>query len=287
MRNIIPNYNFGKCLKYMYSLNEVDTDKRGWADSVASDMFDTGILTYNSTDDAKNIDARRKQKYSVKKSLQNHIDKMSAEDISVQWLSIYCNYFNCSADYFMGYIEKPTYNLTDINKITGLSVEAITALEVLKSDVENSDIFYNIELETLNFILKSIYKKQIRQKNAIGFTESILHFIGLYLCSDEIVKEKAATIQYKYADKNFGFFKVGDSINGHVVQSINVKYNNTKININDSEKISVLNINNNQHYALNVSRLFKTHAFDGIREKLIELSNEWREENQKSNHIKY
>ena len=37
----------------------------------------------------------------------------------------------------MGYIEKPTYALTDINEKTGLSVEAITALELLKSDTEN------------------------------------------------------------------------------------------------------------------------------------------------------
>ncbi len=281
MRNRIPNYNFGKCLKYMYSLNGIDTGKRGWAYSVACAMFDTGILNYNSTDDVKNIDARTKQRYSVKRSLQNHITRISAEEISVKWLSVYCDYFNCSADYLMGYIENPTYDLTDINKRTGLSVEAIEALELLKSDVENIDLFYNIELETLDFILKSIHKKQIRQKNGIGFTESILHFIGLYLCSGEIVKEKADTVRYRYDDKHFGFIKAGDSIDNHIIQNIYINYNDTKININDLEKLSVLNVNNNQHYVLNVSRLFKAHAFDGIQEKLIELSNEWEKENQK------
>lgn len=281
MRNKIPNYNFGSCLKYMYSLNEIDTDKRGWADSVASDMFDTGILTYNSTDNVKNINARIKQKYSVKKSLQNHLTKMSAEDISVRWLSVYCAYFDCSADYLLGYIEKPTYAITDVNKRIGLSVESIAALELLKSDVENIHGFYNIELETLDFILKSIRKKQIRQKNGIGFTESILHYIGLYLCSGEIIKEKANGIRYRYDDNHFGFFKSGDSINNHIVQDIYINYNDTNINVNDPEKLPVLNINNNQHYVLNVSGLFKAHAFEGIQEKLIELLNEWKKENQK------
>lgn len=281
MRNKIPNYHFGKCLKYLYSINEIDTGKRGWADSVASSLFDTGILVYHSANDVKNIDARTKQKYSVKKSLQNHLAKNSAEEISVQWLSVYCNYFDCSADYLMGYIEKPTYALTDINEKTGLSVEAITALELLKSDTENIHLFHNIELETLDFILKSIRKKQILQKNGIGFTESIFHFIGLYLCSGEIVKERSDSIRYRYDDKHFGFFKVGDTIDNHIVQNIYVNYNDTKININDLEKLSVLNVNNNQHYVLNISRLFKAHAFDGIQEKLIELSDEWKKESHK------
>lgn len=261
MRNRIPNYHFGRCLKYLYSINEIDIGKRGWADSVASALFDMGILKYHSTDD---VDARIKQKYSVKKSLQNHLTRISAEEISAKWLSVYCNYFDCNADYLMGYIEKPTYALTDINEKTGLSVEAIEALELLKSDKENIHLFYNIELETLDFILKSIRKKQILQKNGIGFTESILHFIGLYLCSDDIIKERSDSIRYRYDDKHFGFFKVGDTIDNHIVQNIYVNYNETKININDLEKPSVLNINNNQHYVLNVSRLFKSHAFDGI-----------------------
>lgn len=133
MRNIIPNYNFGKCLKHLYSLKNIDTNKRGWAVPVACEMFDNGILSYNSCTD---INSRSKQRSSTKKLLQNHLNVSSAKDISGQWLTCYCEYFDCSADYLMGYIEKSTYADTDIYKETGLDEKSIQTLrEIQKTDI--------------------------------------------------------------------------------------------------------------------------------------------------------
>ena len=40
------------------------------------------------------------------------------------------------------------------------------------------------------------------------------------------------------------------SSDNHIVQNIYVNYNDTKININDLEKLSVLNVNNNQKWKM-------------------------------------
>lgn len=272
MRNKILNYNFGNCLKCLYSLNNIDINKRGWAKLVTEDMFDKGILEYDSDN---NVDSRSKQRTYIQRVLHDHIKKSSAENISGNWLTKYCTYFDCSADYLMGYIEKPTQADTDISKETGLTVEAIAALKLLKLDAEKDAIFQNIELDVLNFILESIHKKQ---KNGIGFTNSILHFMGLYFISDSIEKEPANQIRYRFNDTKWDALKIGDSINGNAVQEVDLLCDNTNLSINDN-KLSVLNPQNNQHYALDIARLFKAQALNGIHEKIIKLEKEWNAQN--------
>ena len=268
MRNKIPNYNFGNCLKCLYSFNNIDINTRGWAKLVTEDMFDKGILEYDSDN---NPDSRSKQRTYIKRVLQGHIKIFSAENISGDWLTKYCMYFDCSADYLMGYIENPTQAYTDICKKTGLTVEAIAALKLLKLDAEKDSIFQNIELDVLNFILESIHK---RQKSGIGFTNSILHFIGLYFISDGIKKEPVNQIRYRFDKSKWDGLKIGDFINGNAVQEVDLLCDNTNLSINDN-RLSVFNTKNNQHYTLDVARLFKAQALDGIHEKLIALEKEW------------
>jgi len=60
-------------------------------------------------------------------------------DIDITWLKNYCSFFGCSADYILGYIDKPTHEITDINKKSGLSSAAIR--ELLKADSDKKIIY--------------------------------------------------------------------------------------------------------------------------------------------------
>lgn len=50
-------------------------------------------------------------------------------NISSNYLNAYCRFFNCSADYFLGYIDSFTHESTDISKITGLNEKSIRYLK--------------------------------------------------------------------------------------------------------------------------------------------------------------
>lgn len=210
------------------------------------------------------------------KTINNHLNY--PDSMSQKYIKAYCIIFDCSVDYLLGFIDLPTHADTDIYKETGLTDDSIAALRLIKSDVDNINLFYNNELETLNFILKNIRKKQKKQKNGIGFTNSILHFIGLYIDSAKIKKESANQIKYKYNNKPYNSLKIGDSINGNTIQDFHILHDNTNIDVNALDKLSVFNTETNQHYALEISGLFETYALNEIQEKLIELSKERKKE---------
>lgn len=240
------------------------------------------LFEYRKSISRGDYQIREDEKKSKISNIRRTIDEQLKKDsIGISFVSEYCAVLNCSADYFVGIIDKPTHSDTDIHEKIGLTVNAIAALELIKSDVDNIDLFHNNELDTLNFILESIRKKQ---KNGIGFTESIFHYIGLYLDSERIKKESATHVLYKNNDVYYTNLKIGDHVEDRTVQGIEVKYDNTKLDVNTPDKISVFNPTNNQHYHLKVSELFESNAFNKIQEKLIELSLERKtqyEHNQK------
>ena len=57
----------------------------------------------------------------------------------------YCDYFNCSADYLLGIIKRPTHKKHTIGELTGLSDKAIENLQRLKK--------YKKGIDVLNFIM--------------------------------------------------------------------------------------------------------------------------------------
>lgn len=147
--NRIKDYHFGRCLIHLYQLKGIDTSissrgrgrDAGWATGVATEMFNLGLLEFNDKRLGADAEGERiKQKNSTARRLQEHLKVASAENISGKWLSIYCGYFECSCDYLMGYIEKLTYQDTDIYKETGLEENSIRTLqEIQKTDeIENS-----------------------------------------------------------------------------------------------------------------------------------------------------
>lgn len=156
--NRIKNYHFGRCLIHLYQVKGIDTSissrgrgrNAGWATGVATEMFNLGLLEFN--DGGLDVDAKKnrtKQKSSIVRRLQEHLKTASAENVSGLWLSIYCGYFGCSCDYLMGYIEKPTYQDTDIYQKTGLEEYSIRTLKKVKNNWDKK------EKNTLNYIMKN------------------------------------------------------------------------------------------------------------------------------------
>lgn len=87
-----------------------------------------------------------------KKIIKNLYDSSTMD---FNYLSAYCKFFNCSADYLLGSIDLPTHKGTDINTETGLSNDAIETLKTIairaKIQLGGSA---SKRLDTLNYILK-------------------------------------------------------------------------------------------------------------------------------------
>ena len=92
------------------------------------------------------------------KTIRNHLKlgdltkTNTSKSLAVTYLAEYCNFFKCSADYFLGYIDYPTKEYTDIGDVTGLSKTAIETLKFLNQN-NGSTVTGHNEISTLNTLL--------------------------------------------------------------------------------------------------------------------------------------
>ena len=217
--------------------------------------------------------------YKNRNALQKRIitNLYDPSSMTYEMISVYCKFFHCSADYLLGFIDMPTHAHTDISSYTGLSDNAINALHLMKTGADNA-LWYNTELETLNFILENIRRVQKLNKG-VGFTDSILNYIGLYLHNDTICKESATNVRYKHDNTKWDSLNNGDVVNGNAVQAVEILADNTNRNINNPDIIPVYDSANNNHYTLDFNKLIESHALNKVTEKLIELKNRYENEN--------
>lgn len=88
------------------------------------------------------------------RTIKNHLklgnltNLNSSESLTTLYIAEYCNFFHCSADYLLGYIDYPTHSDTDIGKETGLSLSAIASIKRINNSWDS------IEGEVFDFILK-------------------------------------------------------------------------------------------------------------------------------------
>lgn len=163
--NLEYEYSFGDRLNYLYNLvHKIDTNEKGWSLSAAKKMFSNNIINYNDSlgDDI----ARNKQIAHIKRTLERHLkETISAENLSGQWISIYCKFFNCSCDYLMGYISNPTKSDTDIHQKTGLNDNAIKTLslwyEYQNKMKEACQEQTYLPIKTLNILLSDEYTAEL------------------------------------------------------------------------------------------------------------------------------
>jgi hypothetical protein len=84
-----------------------------------------------SFDDALTINNRAIG--AVEKKIQNHLNSDDTRSLQGEFVTAYCNFFGCSADYLFGYIDLPTHSDTNIQNETGLSADSINFLKAHKS----------------------------------------------------------------------------------------------------------------------------------------------------------
>lgn len=181
--------------------------------------------------------------------------------------------YHVSVDYLLCRSDFKSPENDFVGKYTGFSDDAIDALHLMKTGADNA-LWHNTELETLNFILENIRRVQKLNKG-VGFADSILHYIGMYLHNDTIRKEPATHVRHKHDNTKWDSLNNGDVVNGNAVQAVEVLADNTNTNINRSDKIPVYDSANNNHYTLDFNKLIESHALNKITEKLIELKNRY------------
>lgn len=154
MRNINLNqqshYHFGNRLRNLMNIY-TPTLKNEAALSKA--MHERGILKYEET----NREGKPKTKYECirhkERRIHDHLGFSDCANVSVAWIKCYCDFFNCSADYLLGYIDLPTHQNTDVQKVTGLSDAAIKQLNILSN---SNAIELRNNVSTLSYLIEYI-----------------------------------------------------------------------------------------------------------------------------------
>ncbi len=152
--NEIPD--FGKRLKYL--IGKDNCYKRGISQIIAEDMIKKGLIEPDEGQTEESCIS------SSAKSIRNHLKCQSFDSVGPKWISVYAHYFNCSADFLLGFINAPTHRTNSICDTTGLSISAaellqkwtnegyneITELPKVLSDLITHDDFPKM----LNYIMK-------------------------------------------------------------------------------------------------------------------------------------
>lgn len=99
----------------------------------------------------------RKKERTIKNHLKlNALDNLnSSESLSTIYLIEYCNFFHCSADYLLGFIDFPTKENQNIHDITGLNDISIEMLKFLSTNNGVTQSGHN-EMEVLNIFLSDM-----------------------------------------------------------------------------------------------------------------------------------
>ncbi len=149
-------------LSYLYSLKGIDTNKKGWYLSVVDSMKSAGLLVF---------DDNKSRAYNGH-VIDGHIKRPPKSGLSFEWIDRYCKYFNCSADYIMGYIEAPNHDQKTVEELTGLSQESAAVL-LNKSN----NVAYILDNLLSAFDSKTADLKIIRTKN---LQRSFWHYLYNY-----------------------------------------------------------------------------------------------------------
>lgn len=168
---------FGNRLIYLYDKKGLFNNGKIDFKKTANELYDTGLRIYSTDNtDAEAQKTRYRQLKNTTDQLRTHVKREHA-DISGEWIHIYCEYFKCSCDFIMGYIDRPTHEKTDIGNYTGLSDNAINNLHCDKLDTQKYGRSINHEIDMLNFLLCD--------KDGSDLLCSVYHYLfGNYIKTD-------------------------------------------------------------------------------------------------------
>lgn len=164
-------------LKNLYKTKNIDVDTRGWALPVAKSFFELGIFSYDNFARHENSnvtpgdDTKIHAHNNVKKALQNHVN--GSVKPSIDYIKAYCDFFGCSSDYLLGFIDTPLHTTYDD---IPLKFETIQALKQIHTNYlkNGATALYSFisgipknpyqTMDTLNLLLSSPHFENILYK---------------------------------------------------------------------------------------------------------------------------
>ncbi|MCR4684028.1 MAG: hypothetical protein K5649_01030 [Lachnospiraceae bacterium] len=133
--DVMNNNEYRNRLIELYKSKHIDATGDSWSLWVAKDMFSRKILHYDTYErqfDAYGNDiTEKKANNNISRQLRNHVDLNYTSQLSAEWIKHYCDYFSCSSDYLLGYINTPTH--TQYDDIP-LKLETIQALKRIQEN---------------------------------------------------------------------------------------------------------------------------------------------------------
>ncbi len=157
-------------------------------------MYESGILKYEET----NREGKPKTKHECirhkERRIHDHLGFSDCTNVSVAWIKCYCDFFNCSADYLLGYIDLPTHQNTDVQKVTGLSDDAIKQLIFINDKLKAYDTG-----RILLFILSKLIENKDLSISLMSDINSCFDKLFAYIkkkkITDELYKESHGDIK--------------------------------------------------------------------------------------------
>ena len=139
MRNTV--LTFGQRLAYLMKQKGIKT-----AAGLSRALYETGVIEYP---DVVKIDHKRtetEQQRYTEKTIRDHLKDCEdiVENLHGVWILRYCDFFGCSADYLLGYIDHPSHTATDVHEYTGLSENALQILHEWKNSDDQRKLWPSV-----------------------------------------------------------------------------------------------------------------------------------------------
>lgn len=142
-----------------------------------------------------------------------------------KWIDLYCDFFDCSADYLMGYIDYPTHSTTNICQDTGLSAPAAGLLQTWNQDKPRyieiiSDLLINpVTTEILNKFIDLYAISDIEKSNSL---EALSSIVGKY-------SQKRRQLDHvKMTEQELDDFGLNGSVVSNIVYLLNKDRDNDR-----------------------------------------------------------
>jgi len=177
--------------------------------------------------------------------------------------------FHSSIDFLLGLTDiKGTQKENEIKEYTGLELDAIRQLHAWKEESLKDGLLsaqFMQSLKTLNVILCDKYSQE--QKGYNGW--DVLHFIGSYLISDKIVRERGYA-RYQSGDRYERLEKGDIVIKANTKEEMQVDVPIVTYEITgDVKKVGVYEEDNpNNRYYVELAKLYKAMSLRSIGEVL-------------------
>jgi len=165
---------FGDRLEYL--MKTKGYTGRGKSTRLAEAFIDEGYIIVEENN-------RKRKIQDTKRSIDIHLnyDRCVLQGI---WMDRYCRFFECSADFLMGYIDRPTHEISSVFESTGLDDNAIETL-ISRKQLMDSETIDPTYIDILNDELSILSRIIIDEENILQqICEYVFGVTALTCCDD-------------------------------------------------------------------------------------------------------